>query len=266
MKKIAVLIVFIGSMLTNGQSKNLNNYKYIIVDEKFDFLKTPDQYQTSSLTKFLLQKSNFNVYINKEKLPKDFYDHRCSALTVSVVDESTMFTTKSKIVFKDCYSEVIYTSKLGSSKLKEYKKAYQQSIRKAYNTMSDIKYVYQPKEKETNIIKDTKTEVIKPIVKEVPIKIVTAVKTVVPITESKNSSVNTKEIVTNNVLYAQAIENGFQLVNTKPAVVFQVLKTNVNEVFIIKNKNGVFYKNKDTWVAEYYLEGKLVTEKFTVKF
>jgi len=39
-----------------SQTKKMSDFKYIIVPNKFDFLKKSNQYQTSSLTKFLLQK------------------------------------------------------------------------------------------------------------------------------------------------------------------------------------------------------------------
>ena len=40
---------------------DINNYKYVSVSDRFDFLKTSDQYQLNSLTKFLLNKSGFTV-------------------------------------------------------------------------------------------------------------------------------------------------------------------------------------------------------------
>ncbi len=33
---------------------NLNNYKYVLVPKKFDFLKEADQYQLNSLTKVFI--------------------------------------------------------------------------------------------------------------------------------------------------------------------------------------------------------------------
>jgi hypothetical protein len=68
------------------------------------------------------------------------------------------------------------------------------------------------------------------------------------------------------VLYAQPKENGFQLVNAKPEVVFIILKTNSKDRFIIKNKNGSFAKTNNIWVAEFYEGGKLQVQKYQVKF
>ena len=49
MKKIIVLLLFISSSIY--AQKKINDYKYIIVPNKFDFASKEDQYQTSSLTK-----------------------------------------------------------------------------------------------------------------------------------------------------------------------------------------------------------------------
>ncbi|MFT7331281.1 MAG: hypothetical protein ACI848_001359, partial [Roseivirga sp.] len=69
-----------------------------------------------------------------------------------------------------------------------------------------------------------------------------------------------------NTLYAQPNENGFQLINLKPAVVFLILKTNIKDVFIISNKNGVLYKKGPSWIAEFYENGTLVEKKYQLKF
>ena len=68
------------------------------------------------------------------------------------------------------------------------------------------------------------------------------------------------------MLYAQAKSNGFQLVNTTPEVVFIILKTNIKDVFVIKGKNGIIYKNGNIWVAEYYENTKLVVKQYHIKF
>jgi hypothetical protein len=69
-----------------------------------------------------------------------------------------------------------------------------------------------------------------------------------------------------DVLYAQALKNGFQLINTKPEVVFIILNSNLKDVFIIKDKNGVFYKVGELWVSEYYENKQLIQKEFQVKF
>ena len=78
-----------------------------------------------------------------------------------------------------------------------------------------------------------------------------------------------KEVVVSSsldILYAQPKINGFQLVNMKPEVVFIVLKTNVEDVFIIKGKNGILYKNGDNWFSEFYENNQLVRKEYQIKF
>ena len=44
---------------------NLNDYKYVIVPNKFDFLKENDQYQLNSLAAFLFEKYGFRLKFAK---------------------------------------------------------------------------------------------------------------------------------------------------------------------------------------------------------
>ncbi|MBT4869509.1 MAG: hypothetical protein HON45_05340, partial [Polaribacter sp.] len=75
----------------------MSDFKYIIVPNKFDFLKKSNQYQTSSLTKFLLQKKGFRVFLSTDSLPVDLLQNRCLALTAIVSDASGVLIVKNKI-------------------------------------------------------------------------------------------------------------------------------------------------------------------------
>jgi hypothetical protein len=61
---ILVLFLIMSNIFVFGQEKKVNNYKFIIVPDKFDFLNQRDKYKTSSLTKFLLKKNGFTVVLN----------------------------------------------------------------------------------------------------------------------------------------------------------------------------------------------------------
>ncbi|MGJ8761438.1 MAG: hypothetical protein ACSHXA_12915 [Polaribacter sp.] len=248
-KKIAFSFLFLIAISAFSQERDINNYKYVIVPDRFDFLKSSDQYQTSSLTKFLLEKKGFEVFLSNEKLPEDLMLNRCKALTAIVVDDSSMFTIKSVIKLQDCNNNVLYTSEVGKSKLKEYKKGYQEAIRKAYETMEDLEYNYN-----TSIAakEKIKPEIVKE--KESVVTVKTSVK-----------EINTNSNVT-NVLYAQKKNNGFQLVNLTPEVVFIILNTNKKNVYVIKGKDGTLYKNGEIWIAEYYKNDQLVKEEYQIKF
>ena len=67
-------------------------------------------------------------------------------------------------------------------------------------------------------------------------------------------------------MYAQATNNGFQLVDTTPKVVFNILKTNQVNTFIIKDKNGILFKKGNIWFAEFYENNVLIKREYQVRF
>lgn len=241
------------NLFVYSQTKNVNNYKYVIVPEKFDFLKENDEYQTSSLTKFLLKKNGYTVILDSEKYPTELKEDRCKALTANVVNESSLFKIKVIIELKDCFNNVVYTSKEGVSNLKDYKRGYIEAIRNAHASMSDISYTPL---KDNDIV--TKPKVVKPIVKKDNIiKIKDTITAIVT---------NPKQDISITTLYAQPKENGFQLINLKPEVVYLLLKTTIKDVYLIKDKNGFMYKKDAIWVAEFYENGELIQEEYQIKF
>ena len=251
-KKTIFFLILLVSTSVYSQQANFDKYQYIIVSDKFDFVKTTNEYQTSSLTKFLFRKKGFKVFLGNDKLPKDLQDNRCIALQAIVKDASSMFTVKTFIEVKDCHGKILYTSKVGKSKEKEYQKGYREAIRNAFDTMADFEYSYSP----ASLVKtDEKEEIIIPIA-GVVLPNITA--------ELKAAGNAIAGVV--GVLYAQAVKNGFQLINTKPEVVFIILNTNLKDVFVIKDKNGVFYKVDENWVSEYYENNQLIQKEFQVKF
>jgi hypothetical protein len=69
-----------------------------------------------------------------------------------------------------------------------------------------------------------------------------------------------------DVLYAQPITNGFQLVNSKPEIVYTLLKTTKSKVFILKNEKGIVYEKGGKWIVEYYKASTLIQEELQIKF
>lgn len=255
---LIVIFLIASSFFSFGQSKKVNNYKYVIVPQKFGFLKHNDQYQTSSLTKFLLKKNGFIVMLDSEEYPSELKEDPCKAINAAVVDKSSMFKTSLVIELRDCFNKVIYTSKEGDSRIKNYKKSYQEAIRRAHASMANIKYEASENNDPINISK-------KPEIVELPTKIKKEVSTT-SLTPKKQIATKIGSSVAYKVLYAQPKENGFQLINSKPEVVFFILNSKLEDVFIIKDKNGLLYKNDSYWVAEFYENGKLLTEKYQIKF
>jgi len=254
-KQLLILFAFIAIQAKSQSIEILNQYKYLVVDSRFDFAKVEDGYQTSSLTKFLLKKLGHQVFLDNEDLPDNLVEKRCNALYVKVVDYSNMLTTKSAIQFRDCTNKVVYTTPAGRSKFKEYKKAYHESIRRAFNSFEELeyKYVYIPK-----VLQD-------PVV-EVPVK--NEVNSTLNTGKKEKDSKPTKIIVKPSfpILYAQPKDDGFQLVNSEPKIVFYLLKTKSSDKYIIKDMNGTLTRKDGFWLAEYYINGELKEEKYSVKF
>ena len=266
MKKIVLVLFLIASnYLSYGQEKSINNYKFIVVPDQFYFLKKKDEYKTSSLTKFLLKQNGFIVVLNSEQYPKELRDNPCNGLNALVVDKSSMFKIKVEIELRDCSNRLLYTSEEGASRLKELKKGFQEAIRNAHASMNDL--VYEPFLLET-IGKD-KIEII--IINPVLVEEENDIKIDVGLAEVNNLEEPAQVSPINNIalvgtLYAQPQENGYQLVNLIPKVVFVIAKTGIKNTFIIKDKNGILYKKGENWIAEFYEGNKRVVNEYSIKF
>lgn len=127
----------------------VNDYKYVLVPEKFKFLTDRDQYQLNSLTGFLFEKYGFKVLMENENFPDDLLANRCSALHADVLSSSGgfSFVTKIQVVLKNCNQEVVFQSKIGRSKLKDWKFAYQEALRDAFSSVKALEYSYQKPQK-----------------------------------------------------------------------------------------------------------------------
>ena len=264
-KTVLVLFLIASNYFSFGQEKSINNYEFIIVPELFYFLKEPNKYQTSSLTRFLLKKNGFTVVSNSEQYPKELRDNPCNGLNALVVDKSSMFKIKVVIELRDCSNRLLYTSEEGASRLKELKKGFQEAIRNAHASMNDL--VYEPFLLET-IGKD-KIEII--IINPVLVEEENDIKIDVGLARVNNLKEPAQVSPINNIalvgtLYAQPKENGYQLVNLIPKVVFVIAKTGIKNTFIIKDKNGILYKKGENWIAEFYEGNKRVVNEYSIKF
>lgn len=258
LKKTIVTVSFILISLYGMAQKDINNYKYIIVPKSFEFSKSEDKFQLNSLTKFLFNKYGYEAYFTGavDDFPEDLKNNRCLALTSEVIKlKGGMFKTKLEIKLKDCYGATVMTSQIGQSWEKEYKKAYTAALRDAFKTFQNLDYKYVAKQ-ETN----AESSLVK--VEGIKSKTVEAIKTKTNETskEVKSEAVKIKSIATINNLsdlhYAQEIDNGYQLVNSEPRIVMILLRTAAENVFIVKGKNAIVFKEDGFW---YYSEndGKL---------
>ena len=294
MKKTVLILLAIVALTSVSAQQSLNDYKYVIVPNKFEFLKEADEYRLNALTKYLFEKYNFEALMEDETLPSDYGKNNCLALKADVLDESTMFKTKLLIQLKNCKNEIIHTSSLGESREKNYKVAYNQALRSAFASIEAANYSYNFKnavvndevkevnneaaeieilKEEIKILKEEKEAVIKQPVefKEVvDHEEVTEQEEVGEVSEVAKETVavsTISEIKQNlDVLYAQKIQNGYQLVNKTPEVLYKIKETGMSNVYLVEGEHAILYKLDANWILEYYQNQKLQTKIIHIKF
>lgn len=296
--KISALLITCFLTISAFSQTNLNNYKYVIVPTKYDFLKEKDQYQLNSLTAFLFNKYGFQALMEGSVYPEDLLKNRCLGLKSDLIKDSGMFKTKLAVELKDCNDQVVFTSQMGESREKEYDKAYTEAIRSAFESIEVLNYKYEPsaalvatetqeeiakdqvakeiqqlKEQIQSLKKEKETEVVEKMEPkaEIAVKVPEKVKpvAVVPTKEMPAQEIKIEtstEKIDSSVLYAQAIENGFQLVDSSPKVVFRIKKTGIADVFLVENKSAIIYKKGADWILEYYEVNVLKQDVLNIKF
>lgn len=266
MLKIRLLIIFLFAFLITAFSQtNLNNYKYIIVPTQFEFQKNAGDYDLNNLTKFLFKKYGFSAILSNETYPEDLAKNRCLALTAQLQKQSSLFKSKMNVELVNCYNQVVFTTREASSKEKDYRKAYYEATRKTFESFNSINYKYSPKIEEKN----TSVSVVKTTNRnDIPVEINGIIKDkkkeiIVKTTEETNTP---KVVEGLNILYAQPIKNGFQLVDNTLKKVYIIKITGVKDVFILKDLNGILYKNNNSWIVEYYSDNQLIRKELSIKF
>jgi hypothetical protein len=139
MSKNIFLICCLLSFVPKSFSQvNLSDYSYVIVPEQFELMNEKDKYQLNSLAEFLFNKHGFHAF-KSESAPNA---RRCDGLYADLIRIPVLLKTKLVIVLKDCNNKEVYRTGEGVSKFKEFKKAYQDAMRKAFESFDDL-YVNQ---------------------------------------------------------------------------------------------------------------------------
>ena len=277
MKKLILVFAFLLITVSSIYAQSsVNEYKYVIVPEHFDFLKESDQYNLNSLTKFLLEKKNFLVIMDNSDMPNDLAENRCMALNTKVTESNSMFKTRLKVQLIDCFNNIVLESGIGESREKDFQKAFHEALRGAFKTIN-VKHSYIPKKTEKKLlnkpeVKDAITEskpqiINKEIKPKTEPKIVKETVNVVKDTPVNKPIVKSEETIEvkkpSNVLYAQPITNGFQLVDNTPKVVMILLETAKKDVFIVKGQDAIVYKENSKWyLSKNSNDSKLLEIKF----
>lgn len=253
MKRNVLLLLLLVSVAGYGQT-SINNYKYVVVPEKFDFLKDANQYGLNFLTKALLENKGFTVYFDNQELPKEIASDRCSALKADVTQRKAIFATNLTMVLKDCQGNIVFKSKEGKSREKDWASSYNEALTDAFKSLADMPYTYAGPATTSPAAAAPATQ------PDQPVTPAATPATTTPATAAPKEAAGT--------LYAQATANGFQLIDTSPKIVMTLLKTSAADYFIASKGavNGIVFKKNGEWVFEYYEDGKLIAEKLLIKF
>ncbi|MDR3715095.1 MAG: hypothetical protein P4L51_19960 [Puia sp.] len=244
--KICMFFIF-SLFAAAGYSQNtLNNYKYVLVPARFGFSNEDDKYGLNTTTKQLLQQKGFTVFVGNEELPLTVASNKCNALTAELVQRKALFATNLTLLLKDCQGNIIFKSKEGKSREKEFETAFDLALRDAFLSLKDVPYKY-----DSTIFTQTKQVAAAPAI---------------PSSNPVPAMSSGTEIT--GGLYAQTIPNGYQVIDTTPKKVLTLLKTSVQDYFIAESgaANGIVFKKNGEWYFEYYKDNRLVSQKLEIKF
>ena len=284
MRSFCLTLLFIG--VVSSSFAQLNSYKYIIVPKKFDVFSEENLWQTSVLVKYLFEDAGYNT-IYDDELPPDLVNQRCLGLKVDLEKKSSLTWTKMTIVLKDCSSVEIFRSPEGGSKSKDFREAYHESIREAFQIFETINYSYQPAEEEPvtvnfgNDIRSVEEESRGNVAKEAAV-----VQVATPDEQSyedlrpepseyvkadpkeAEAAVSMPEVDTKDLLIAKESANGYELLDSNSDLKVTLYKTSAPDVFLAKygNVDGMVYKKDSKWILEYYKNKELVAEELNIKF
>lgn len=76
------------------------------------------------------------------------------------------------------------------------------------------------------------------------------------------------EMDLSSVLYAQELENGYQLVDSTPKIVMILTKTSLNDIYAAKSgaQSGIVFRRDGKWLFEYVAKGETVQKELNIKF
>ena len=271
MKTRVLIILLIGFTVNCVFSQsNLNEYKYIIVPSKYDFLKSENQYNLNALTEFLFEKYGFIPILEGQVYPEDLNSDLCLALKSDVEKGKGLFKTKLKVFLRNCKGEIVFTSREGETREKNFKVSYHLALRDAFKSFETINYSYVPSKKKDAVIAIAKKEdVARDEVEKLKeeIKELKKTKEKTEITPKKKSEVLTvTPRESKNLLYAQPIAAGFQVVDSTPKVVMILLETPLEKTFIVKNENAIIYWRDGLWYLSKNDGQKISVEPLNIKF
>lgn len=239
MRKLASFLLLLLVSVALAQP-SVNDYEYVIVPSQFKFSNKKDEFRLNTLTKLLLQKYGFKAFLQSEPQPDEIVDSNCKKLYADVESNSGLRKTRVRVVLKDCKNKILFISDEGTSLEKDWGKAYNEAIRAAFESFGTLHYKYKP---------------VAPGLAA----------TASPVTQPAAVSGVASDA---QLLFAQPIANGFQLVDATPKVVMKIYKTSdANRFSAVKGEvHGELINKNGQWFFEYFANDQLVSEPMNLKF
>ncbi|MBQ4821470.1 hypothetical protein [Aquimarina sp. MMG016] len=249
MKHILILGVVVFCSISFYGQKSINDYKYVVVAEEYDFFEGKDKYQLNSLTKFLFNKYGFNAFLQNDEKPNDLINNGCLGLRADVKKGSGLFSTKLVVELRNCNGAIVFSSSEGKSREKEFKRAYQEALRDAFKSIQKLNYKYSEaaSELENKVVIESPVKVDKKDAKEEkPAKPRKTKKSV--ISEAPASNPNSGSYIFNDVSYTfHKKEYGYELQRREEGQLVKIgkaYKSNHGNNYIVKagelSGNGLF--------------------------
>ena len=102
-KYILVIFLFLSTIPKIFSQSELNNYSFVVVPERFDFLNEDDKYQLNSIAEFLFNKHGFHAF--RSSATPDA--KRCDGLYAEVINLTAMLRTKFVLILKKAYQDAL---------------------------------------------------------------------------------------------------------------------------------------------------------------
>lgn len=149
MKHLLFLLILTSSIVIHAQEA-MNDYKYILVNNQYDFQNSANQYRLNEQFVFELKKHHFNAYRTNEVLPTDINKGTCNSLRLDVVVQKGL-QVKMQVYFRDCDDNIIYGPLKASSRFKDYKRDYRNCLKQIMSHLENYNHEYK---KSNNVVID----------------------------------------------------------------------------------------------------------------
>lgn len=253
MKKVIFIIALFFSFFLQAQEK----YKYVIVPSQFSFFKEADKYNLNSLTKSFFETEGFIVFYDTD-IPDHLLNDRCEMLYADVLENNKLFTTNLNVNIKDCANKIIAESVIGTSRDKDFQRAYTIALRNALTSLRgklNFANTYVKSQNKTQEIKEAKNII-------------------------KSEKYNNSDLIVDNQtikndkkefdekLTAIETASGYKLLNSKGLEIMVLGNTSVDNVFFAYRDRiqGILIRKINDWYFDYYEKGVLVSKKIDIAF